>query len=127
MFFFNKNGDIITLNRSSLKSVDKFMYLGSSLSSTENNINIWRAKIWTAIDWLLIIGKSDLSDKIKRYFFHAVYKEKARRGLHKKATSYIEQILEATSPKTVAVRPPSSHLKNHPNKTNKICRTQLEK
>ena len=38
------------------------------------------------------------------------YKEKVRRELHKNATSYIEQILEATSHKIAAVRPPASHL-----------------
>ena len=46
------------------------------------------------------------------------YKEKAWRELHKNATSYIEQILEATSFKTENVRPPNSHLKNHPIQTN---------
>ena len=30
-------------------------------------------------------------------------------------TSYIKQILEATSQKTVAVGPPTSHLQDHPN------------
>ena len=30
------------------------------------------AKAWTAIDWLSIITKSNLSEKIKRNFFHAV-------------------------------------------------------
>ena len=38
------------------------------------------------------------------------YKEKAIRELHKNATSYIEQILEATSNKAAAVRPSTSHL-----------------
>ena len=33
---FNQTGDISTLNGSSLKLVDKFTYLGSSVSSTEN-------------------------------------------------------------------------------------------
>ena len=32
---FNQTGDISTLNGSSLKLVDKFTYLGSSVSSTE--------------------------------------------------------------------------------------------
>ena len=36
---FNQTGDISTLNSSSLKLVDKFTYLGSSVSSTETNIN----------------------------------------------------------------------------------------
>ena len=38
------------------------------------------------------------------------YWEKARRELHKNATNYIEQILEATSLKTAAVRSPTSYL-----------------
>ena len=36
-------------------------------------------------------------------------REKAKREFHKNATSYIEQILEATSEKTAAVQPPTSH------------------
>ena len=35
--------------------------------------------------------------------------------LCKNAMSCIEQVLEATSHKTAAVRPPTTHLKNHPN------------
>ena len=37
------------------------------------------------------------------------HREKARWELHKNAMCYIEQILEATSHKTAAVRPPTSH------------------
>ena len=66
---FNQEGDISTLNNSSLKLVDKFTYHGSSVSSIESNINMRLAKVWTAIDRLSIIWKSDLSDKIKRNFF----------------------------------------------------------
>ena len=36
---FNQRGDISTLNGSSLKLVDKFTYIGSSVSSTEKEIN----------------------------------------------------------------------------------------
>ena len=66
---FNQRGNIFTLNGRSLKLVDKFTYLGSRLSSTENDINRWLAKAWIAIDRLLVIWKSDLSNKIKRSFF----------------------------------------------------------
>ena len=38
---FNQRGKIATLNGSSLKQVDKFTYLGSSVSSTETDINIF--------------------------------------------------------------------------------------
>ena len=68
---FNLRGDISTLNGSSLKLVDKFTYLGSSVSSTETDINMRLAKAWTAIDRLSVIWKSDLIDKIKRSFFQA--------------------------------------------------------
>ena len=36
---FNQTGDVSTLNGSSLKLVDKFTYLGSSVSSTEADID----------------------------------------------------------------------------------------
>ena len=68
---FNQSGKISTLNGSSLKLVDKFTYLGSSVSSTETDIDTRLAKAWTAIDWLSVIWKSDLTDKIKHSFFQA--------------------------------------------------------
>ena len=57
----------------SLKLVDKFTYLGSSVSSTEKDIDTRLTKAWTAIDRLSIIWKSDLSDKMKRSFFQAAF------------------------------------------------------
>ena len=68
---YNQTGDISTLDGISLKLVDKFTYLGSSVSSTEKDIDIRLTKALTAIDRLLIIWKSDLTDKMKRNFFHA--------------------------------------------------------
>ena len=68
---FNQRSDISTPNSSSLKLVSKFTYLGSSVSSTEKDINARLAKAWTAIDWLSVIWKSDLTNKIKRSFFQA--------------------------------------------------------
>ena len=65
---FNQRVDISTLNGSSLKLVDKFTYLGSSVSSTETDIKMGLAKAWTAINRLSIIWKSDLSDKRKQFF-----------------------------------------------------------
>ena len=72
-------------------------------------------KTWTAIDRL-----STISDKIKQDFFQAAVvsvllygcttwtltkckEKKIRWELHKEATSYVEQILEATPHKTAAV------------------------
>ena len=68
---FNQTGDISTLEGSSLKLLDKFTYLGSSVWSTEKDIDTWLTKAWTAIDKLSIIWKSDLTDKMKRSFFQA--------------------------------------------------------
>ena len=70
---FNQRGDISTLNGSALKLVDMFTYLGSSVSSIETDINTQFSKTWTAIDRLLVIWKSDLTDKMKCSFFQAVF------------------------------------------------------
>ena len=67
----NQRGNISTLNSSSLKLVDKFSYQGSSVSSTEKDINMRLAKAWTAKDRLSVIWKSDLTDKVKRSFYQA--------------------------------------------------------
>ena len=45
--------------------------LGSSVSSTEKDIDTRLTKAWTAIDRLSIIWKLDLTDKMKRSFFQA--------------------------------------------------------
>ena len=54
-----------------LKLVDKFTYLGSSVESTEKDIETRLTKAWTVINRLSIIWKSDLTDKMKRSFFQA--------------------------------------------------------
>ena len=59
---FDREGTISTLNGSPLKLVDNYMYLSSSSVSLSN---ICLVQAWTTVDTLLIIGKSDLSDKIK--------------------------------------------------------------
>ena len=69
---FNQTGDISTLNDSSLKLVNKFTYLGSSISSTETGIDTQLTKAWTANNRLLVIWKSDITDKMKRSFFQAL-------------------------------------------------------
>ena len=71
MLNFNQTGDISTLDGTSLKLVDRFTYLGSSVSSTEKDIDTWLMKAWTAIDRLSIIWKLDLTNKMKHSFFQA--------------------------------------------------------
>ena len=68
---FNQTGDISTQDGSSLKLVDKFTYQGSSVSSTEIDIDTRVTKALITIDKLSIIWKSDLTDKMKRCFFPA--------------------------------------------------------
>ena len=68
---FNQAGDTSTLEGTTLKLVDKFTDLGSSVSSTEKDIDTRQTKAWTAIDKLSIIWKSNLTDKMKRSFFQA--------------------------------------------------------
>ena len=53
--YFNQGGDLFTLNGGSLKLVNKFTYLGSSIPSTENGINTRLAKVWIAINRLSVI------------------------------------------------------------------------
>ena len=67
----NQTGDISTLDGTSLKLVDKFTYLGNSVSSTEKNIDTQLTKACAAVDRLSIKWKWDLTDKMKRSFFQA--------------------------------------------------------
>ena len=60
---YNQTGDISTLEGTPLKLVDKFTYLGSSVESTEKDIETRLTKAWTAINRLSTIWKSDLTDK----------------------------------------------------------------
>ena len=56
---FNQRGNISILKSGPLKLVDEFTYLGSSISSTEKDLNMWLTKAWTGIDRLSVIWKSD--------------------------------------------------------------------
>ena len=68
---YNQTGDITTLDGTPLKLGDKFTNVGSSVSSTEKDIDMQLRKAWTAIDKLSIIWKSNLTDKMERSFFQA--------------------------------------------------------
>ena len=68
---YNQTGEISTRDGTPLKLVDKFTYLGRSVSSTEKDIDTRLTKAWTAIDRLSTIWKSDLTDQMKRSFFQA--------------------------------------------------------
>ena len=122
--YYNQTGDISSLDETSLKLVDKFTYLGSSVSSTEKDIDTRLTKAWIAIDRLSIIWKSDLTGKMKRissrqrsYRYCYIDANKtageARRQLHKNFASNIEQVLAATPHKTPMIRPHASHHENY--------------
>ena len=66
---FNQADDIAKINGSSLILVDKDTYLGTSIPSTEIDINTRLANAWTVNDRL---WKSDLIDKIKYNFFQEI-------------------------------------------------------
>ena len=68
---YNQMGNISTRDGTPLKLVDKFTYLESSVASTEKDIDTRFTKAWTATNRLLIIWKSDLTDKMKCSFFQA--------------------------------------------------------
>ena len=68
---YSTQGHLHTRRNLSETRRQKFSYLGSSVSSTEKDIDTRLTKAWTAIDWLSIIGKSDLTDKMKRSFIQA--------------------------------------------------------
>ena len=115
---YNQTGDISTLEGTPLKLVDKFTYLGSSVESTEKDIETRLTKAWTAINRLSIIWKSDLTDKMKRSFFQAAVTSILLYGcttwtltkrLEKNATCNLKQVLAATPHKTPTVRPPAPY------------------
>ena len=125
---YNQTGDLSSQDGIPLKLLDKFTYLGSSVSSTEKDIDTRLTKAWTAINRLSIIWKSDLTDKMKHSFFQAAVTlillygcitwtltagEEAKRQLHKNAASNLEQVLAATPHKTRTVRPPASYHENY--------------
>ena len=138
---YNQTGNITTLDGASLRLVDKFTYLGSSVSSTENDIDTRLTKAWTAIDRLSIIWKSDLTDWNEAQFLpgsgcidtaiwmhymdaNQTAGEETWRQLHKNVESNIEQVLATTPHEMPTVRPLASH---HENYTGQTRRTLLEK
>ena len=119
---YNQTGDISTLDGTSLELVDKFTYLGSSVSSTEKDIDTWLTKAWTAIDWLSVIWKSDLTDKIKRSFFQAAVVSILLYGcttwtltirLEKKLDGNYTRMLQAILNKSWQQHPPRHQLYGH--------------
>ena len=119
---FNQTGDISTLNGSSLKLVDKFTYLESSVTSTETDINTRQVKAWTTIDRLSVIWKSDLTDKMNRSFFQAAAVSillygcttwTLTKSIEKKLDSNYTTMLEAILNKSWRQQPSKQQLYGH--------------
>ena len=141
---YNQTGNIATLDGASLKLVDKFTYLGSSVSSTEKDIDTRLTKAWTAIDRLSIIWKSDLTDKMKRSFFQAAVVSILLYGcttwtltkrLERRLDGNYTRMLRAVLNKSWRQHPTRLQLyghlppitKNYTSSTNQTRRTLLEK
>ena len=113
---FNLRGDIFTQIGCSLKLVDKFTYLGSSVSSTETDVNTRLVKTWSygSQTWPIkkqffsSSGRVDIAVRMHYMDDNKRYGEKPWRQLHKNAASNIEQVLEE------AVRPLTTHHENYP-------------
>ena len=119
---YNQTGDISTLDGTPLKLVNKFTYLGSSVSSTEKDIDTRLPKAWTAINRLSVIWKSDLTDKMKRSFFQAAAASILLYGcttwtltkrLEKKLDSNYTRMLRAISNKSWRKHPTRNQLYGH--------------
>ena len=65
----NIDGAIKSLNQTPLKKVEEFYYLGSSMSSSERDVDVRISKGWATLDKLRTISKLNLPEKIKRDFF----------------------------------------------------------
>ena len=111
--YFNQRGNISILNGSSLKLVDKFTYPGSSVSSTKIDINVRLAKEWTAINRLLVIWKSDQTDRIKCSFFQAVVVSIQLKRMEKRLDSNYTRMLQAILNKSWRQHPTKEQLYGH--------------
>ena len=144
---FNQTDNIATQDGASLKLVDKFTYQGSSVSSTEKDIDTQLTKAWTAIDWLSIIWKSDLTDKMIFSFFQAAVvsillygcttwtlTKRLEKKLNGNYTRMLRLILNKSwrqhptrHHETPTIWPLASHHENYTSLTNQTRRTRLEK
>ena len=68
---FNTEGAINTINGNALEQVNSFIYLGSNISSSENDVKARIGKAWGALTKLNKIWKSSLPIHLKRNFFRA--------------------------------------------------------
>lgn len=68
---FNLDGEVRSLGGNVLKHVSDFVYLGSNIESSKKDVEVRKAKAWSALNGLTSIWKSNLPPKLKRNFFCA--------------------------------------------------------
>ena len=117
---FNQTGNISTLNGSSLKLVDKFTYLGSSISSIGTYIDTRLTKAWTAINSLSVIQKSDRTDKMK----YGCTTWTLTKGLEKKLYGNYTRMLQAILKKSWRQHPIKQQLYGHRPPITKIIKVR---
>ena len=66
---YNVEGQMSSLSGSKIKHVSSFVYLGSNIHSTNKDIEVRKAKAWSALSGLNKIWKSNLPPHLKREFF----------------------------------------------------------
>ena len=142
--YLQQEGAISTLIGRPIKLIDRFTYLGNDISSTESDVNMCPAKACTAINRLSIIWKSNLPDKRRWDILEDVAvslllygcttwtltKRMDKSSLETTHKCYVLFWInpDCNNPRMeTVVLPLTSHLINHPSKTNKLCGVQLEK
>ena len=116
---FNQTGNISTLGSSSLKLVDKFAYLGSCVSSNKKDIDKRLAKAWTAIDRLVVIWKSEMTNKMKQFFPSssrvdtAIWMHYMTKQMEKKLNGNYTRMLQAILSKSWRQHPTKQQLYGH--------------
>ena len=101
------------------------------ITSTEEDVNVCLAKAGIAIDWFSDLSNKVMTVSVQLYgcttWILTKCMEKKRWELHKNATCFFKQILEAAPHKRAAARPPTSHLTNYSNETSKTWWTLRDK
>lgn len=124
-----------SLNGDEVKHVNDFKYLGSYISSTENDVNIRLGKSWAALNKMNNIWKSNLPDQLKRDFFRATVESVLVYGavswtltssLERKIDGAFTRMLRAALNKSWADRLHNSELYgNVPRITTTICHQRM--
>ena len=71
MIYNLRDGGINTADRTMLKQVQDFKYLGSWIDQSGKDFNVRKAKAWAALNKLTTIWKSNLNRQLKVRFFRA--------------------------------------------------------